>query len=122
MRVYQRLASLVNAYHNCVKAKNDEWMANHKARILEIMENTAPCGTHIDLDKSTGERLVFYMSYHHMDGESGMYDGWSEFVLIVKGSLQFGFDMKFIGRDRNDTKDYLYQVYEPWLNEEEKSE
>jgi len=52
-----------------------------------------------------------------MDGMGG-YDGWTEHKITVRPSLQFGFNMKISGRDRNGAKEYLYQVYEEWLNSE----
>jgi len=71
-------------------------------------------GTTLDFDKSSGSKLVFSTSYHHMT-EDGMYDGWTEHVVTVKPSLMFGFDLAISGRDRNDIKEYLHEVYHDTL-------
>jgi hypothetical protein len=36
----------------------------------------------------------------------------------VRPSLEYGIDIRITGRDRNDIKDYLGEVFELWLNEE----
>ena len=121
-KLYQELASRIDAMARCENTEKHEWFKKSEDLINKIME-TAPSGsgidngTTLDLDKSTGEKLIFIFGYHHMN-EAGYYDGWSEHTLIVKPSLQFGIDIRITGQDRNDIKDYLYQVYEPWLNQE----
>ena len=121
MLVYQRLAHLLNARENCRKSGNSEWRKIHGQRIDDIIQN-APSGSGIDSgtqlgDESTDEKLVFVTAYHHMN-EGGMYDGWTEHVIRVKPCLVFGFQMKIGGRDRNNIKDYLYEVFDQWLREE----
>ena len=74
------------------------------------------CGTKLDYEKSNPDKLVFYGSYHHMN-ENGMYDGWTEHTIIVTPSLAFGFDVKITGRDRNDIKDYLGEMFQHALSE-----
>ncbi len=122
-RLYSELASLVCARLNCIKSDNTEWLAKHEAKILELVKETAPsgsgidCGTKIDLDASTGEKLVFNFSYHHMN-ESGIYDGWTEHKAIVVASLQFGFDLTITGRNRNQIKEYLHETFSFWIDSE----
>lgn len=119
--LYREIASLVTARHNCIKLNNHNWLTNHEKAILDLVKDTAPsgsgidCGTKIDLDASTGEKLVFTCSYHHMN-EHGMYDGWTEHTITVKPSLQWGFALSISGRNRNEIKDYLHEVYSNWLS------
>jgi hypothetical protein len=121
-KVYQRLAALVGAIENCVEAKNEEWEHKHLERIHDIME-TSPSGsgidngTSIELSKCDSKKLTFSFSYHHMN-ENGMYDGWTDHELVVTPSLQFGFNLRITGKNRNGVKDYFYEIYYTWLMED----
>jgi hypothetical protein len=123
-KVYQALASAIGARLNCIASGNKEWESNHEDTILAIV-NDGPsgagidCGTKIDLSRSTSEKLVLSCEYHHMN-DAGYYDGWTEHKIVITPSLQFGIAIKIGGRDRNDIKEYLYEVYDCWLNEEMK--
>jgi hypothetical protein len=74
------------------------------------------CGTKFDWG-SKPNKLVFTFSYHHMD-EAGLYSGWMEHTLIVKPSLQSGFDMRITGPNRNQIKEYLFDIYEYALKQQ----
>ena len=121
--LYQELASAVQARLNCIASSDSEWEGKHEERIEALVKNHLPSGsgidsgTAIDLDKSTGEKLVLTLSYHHMD-EMGGYDGWTEHTITVRPSLLFGIDLTISGRDRNRIKDYLYEVYQYALTRE----
>ena len=123
MKLYRKLASLVQAHINCEISGNKEWFEKHEARIEELVKNYMPsgsgfdCGTKIDLDKSTPEKLVFYTDFHHMN-EVGYYDGWTEHRITVRPSLAFGFTLTISGRNRNEIKDYIHQAFDCALNEE----
>lgn len=118
--IYQVLATRVDAYRRCVERGNAEWEAKHHTSIVKLMAATAPHGsgidngTEIDFDASTGEKLVFHTSFHHMN-ENGMYDGWTEHTVTVVPSLTSRFDLKIGGRNRNDIKEYLHEVFREWL-------
>jgi hypothetical protein len=81
---------------------------------------TAPSGSGFDngtqIDRDRSDVLIFSTSFHHMD-EAGGYDGWTEHTVRVKPSLAWGFDLTVSGRDRNGIKDYIADVFSPWLNE-----
>ena len=125
MKLYRKLASLVQAHINCEISGNKEWFEKHEARIEELVKNYMPsgsgfdCGTKIDLDKSTPEKLVFYTDFHHMN-EVGYYDGWTEHRITVRPSLAFGFTLTISGKNRNEIKDYIHQAFDCALNEEVK--
>lgn len=108
------LANKIQAYKNCVNAGNIEWKEHHLDSTLEMCNNL-PHGSGIDngmginIEESTGKKLVFEFSYHHMN-EDGYYDGWTNHKLIITPA--FGsYDMNITGRDRNNIKDYLYQLF-----------
>lgn len=115
-KLYQILASCLNAIENCRESGNDEWLRQHTETIESLVSNYMPSGsgfdngTKLDFDASKGgEKLVFSTSYHHMD--DGMYDGWTEHTVTVRPSLIFDFDMKISGRDRNEIKDYMAETF-----------
>ncbi len=115
--LYQEIASLIDARLRCAKDNNTQWFDNHTQSLREIEKNYLPsgsgidCGTKIDLDRSKPDKLILHTEYHHIDGESGMYDGWTEHTIIITPSLQFEFEMSISGRDRNGIKEYFHDVY-----------
>lgn len=119
---YQEIASRLVARENCAKSGNEEWYDKHQDVIDKIMAG-APSGSGIDSgtkfneEKSNENKLVFETAFHHMN-DGGMYDGWTEHQIIVTPSLTFGFELKITGKDRNQIKEYLYDVYSQWLNED----
>ena len=124
-KLYQSMASMLNARENCAKSGNSDWFDKWSDMLHKIESNQLPSGsgidsgTSIDLDKSTGEKIILSFSFHHMD-ESG-YDGWTEHTITVKPSLQFGFTLSISGPNRNDIKDYLADVFQSVLSEEVKA-
>ena len=115
-KLYVALAQTVQAYHSCVKSGNHEWQVIHAERLGKLMHEHMPSGSGIDagtsfnLDKSTDEKLVFETSYHHMN-EHGVYICWTDHTITVTASLSFGISIWIGGRNRNETKDYLYEVF-----------
>ena len=112
--LYRKLATIIDAYHRCEKELNP-WSTNHKERAERLVLDYMPsgsgidAGTHLYLSESTGEKLVFGTSFHHMT--EGMYDGWTEHNITVRPSLIHGFTLTISGRNRNEIKDYLYEVF-----------
>ncbi len=115
--LYKTIASLLTAYANCVKTGNSEWESNHRASLDELVDSFMPSGsgvdngTKLDFDRSHSERLVFTCGYHHMN-DGGMYDGWTEHTVKVTPSLVSGFDVNVSGRNRNDIKSYLAELFD----------
>ena len=115
MKVYQALAQ-------AVEGMNDgRWADIMEEKIENIMKG-APSGSGIDSgtqflpEKSSQEKLVFSADYHHMN-ETGFYDGWTSHLVIVTHDL-IGLNIRITGRNRNDIKDYLSDVYYQWLMED----
>lgn len=57
-----------------------------------------------------GDMLVFKTSFHHMN-DGGYYDGWTEHKVIIEPCLMFDFKLKVTGRDRDQIKDYIGDVF-----------
>lgn len=114
--LYREIASLLSARENCRKSNNAEWLDRHGETLRKLVKDYMPsgsgidCGTKLDENASTPEKLIFTFSFHHMD-DSGMYSGWTEHTLTVRPSLQFGIDLRISGPNRNQIKEYLYETY-----------
>ena len=114
------IASLIDAVSNCEQSGNDEWKGRHSDRLSVIESNCLPYGSGvdsgctIDIGRSKPNRLVITTSFHHMN-QDGYYDGWSSHDVIVTPSLQWGFDLRITGKDRNDIKNYLYDLFQNCL-------
>lgn len=109
------IASTIDAYHNCVKSGNALWEGKHLERLEQIARNELPSGsgidsgTAIDIERSSGNKIILTAGFHHMD-ENGYYDGWTEHEVIVTPAFD-GINLKITGRNRNEIKDYLHDVY-----------
>lgn len=126
--IYRVLASTLTALRNCErigsdgKPRNPEWATRHAALIDRIMRDTAPSGggidngTSFDFGRSGSDKLVFITSFHHMNAD-GYYDGWTEHTVTVRPSFN-GIDITIAGRDRNEIKDYLAEVFGCWLQDQ----
>lgn len=119
--LYQSMALLVQALANCRKSDQmSAWEDRHEARMQRLVKNHLPsgsgwdCGTTWSDERSTANKLVFWGSYHHMD-ESGGYAGWTEHTITVTADLAHGFQLKISGRDRNQIKDYLHDLFDSSL-------
>jgi len=122
-KVYRTLAGLVEARANCARSGNREfWHKRHSERLLRLVADYLPsgsgidAGTTLDVDLSTAERLVFATSFHHMN--EGGYDGWTEHNVIVTPSLHHGIKLRITGRDRNEIKEYLHEIFHAALTAE----
>jgi hypothetical protein len=119
---YVAFARTLDAWLNCQESGNDTWLPRHEEKLNSWCKE-GPSGsgwdngTKIDLELSRKEKLVFKGSFHHMN-EHGYYDGWTDHFIVVKPSLAFGFELSITGRDRNEIKDYLSDVFYSWLREE----
>jgi hypothetical protein len=123
-KLYVVLAQTTWAYFNCGIDKNTEWKLRHEERLIKLVKEQMPSGSGIDdgvkldLDKSTSEKLVFTTSFHHMNG-TGYYVGcWTDHTITVTASLIFGINIRISGRNRNDIKDYLHDVFHEALTKE----
>lgn len=120
--LFKKFAIALTAWENCIASKNDDWRDRWRD-LIERLSEALPSGsgfdngTSIDLGASTSEKLVFHTSYHHMN-DGGYYDGWTDHTVIVKPSFIHHFEMVVKGRNKNDIKDYIYQVFATSLMQE----
>lgn len=113
------IAALIGALAHCERLDRRDWAARHRASLQWIGDNLLPSGSGIDrgttinVERSTGDRLVLDVPFHHMDG-SGFYCGWTDYQIIVRPDWS-GIRVDVKGRDRNGIKDYLAETYEDQL-------
>lgn len=123
MKTYQIIARTLGALRRCEAQNNLAWIAKHRARLDELLESFPSGsgfdkGTKLDDYISTPEKLVFDTSFHHMN-ESGMYDGWTEHEVIVTASLEMEYFIRITGKDRNQIKEYMADVFHTCLELEQ---
>lgn len=121
-KIYVHIANMLCAIENCQQSNNREWEIRWNDALTAIEENALPSGsgfdsgTTIDRDKSNATRIVLHTSYHHMN-DGGMYDGWTDHTITIRPDFASGFDMRISGRNRNDIKEYMYDVFRAALEE-----
>lgn len=121
--LYRVLAGLVQAIEDCRVSGNVKWHDRHACRAITLVKARMPSGsgidsgTTIDLGACTPEKLVFTTSFHHMD-QFGTYDGWTDHTVTVRGSLAWDITITIGGRDRNEIKDHLHEVFNSALRAE----
>lgn len=113
-KLYQKIASCVDARLRCIENNNTLWEEKHFSQIWMLVKAHMPsgsgvdCGTKINLDKSTGDKLYFTFEYHHMD-ENGMYCGWTSHKVVVTPSLIHGINIRITGK--SDDREYFYDIF-----------
>jgi hypothetical protein len=118
--IYKRIAMLL-AWQARI-CGNTVYECQPSAELRQIMKDFAPSGSGIDCgttlaSDSTAQKLIFDVSFHHMD-KMGGYDGWTEHKVIVTPSLAMDYDLRITGKNRNDIKTYLYDVYSGFLSQQ----
>jgi hypothetical protein len=117
--LYKELAGTIQARLNCEKMGNWEWFSMHEKKIDDMARSHLPSGSGIDsgctidIEKSTGNRIVIDSSYHTMS-DMGYYGRWIDFTVTVKPDLICDFTLTIsgkFGRDQ-DLKDYLYDTFD----------
>jgi len=135
IKLYAAIARKIDAYHSArlsdeIKhaATGEPWEEVHREHAEDLILDYFPHGsgidgaTEIDIDKSHGQRLIIYSSYHCMN-EYGSYTHWIDYTITVKPCLLFGYDLNIRGnfskpRDCQNVKEYLYQVYNDTLDQD----
>ena len=117
MPLYQLIARAGNAANYCARNGNGEWQQAWQ-ELLEQCEELLPSGSGFDAGTSiveaSSERIVLKTAYHHLDG-NGNYDGWTEHTVTVVPDLAFGFRLRISGRNKNDVKEYITDVFDQAL-------
>jgi hypothetical protein len=116
--VFQELAEAIESSHSAERNQNHEWAIKHRLRAQNIADNFLPSGagwdlgTKIDLDKSNPTVIRLSGSFHHMS-EVGHYCGWTNHNIVIRPVLTYGgIDIRITGRDRNQIKDYLGEIFQ----------
>jgi hypothetical protein len=115
------IAAKIFARSGSLKAGNLEWFNRHTESINKAVSQFMPSGsgfdngTTIDLSSGDGSRLIFTTSFHHMNPD-GFYTHWTEHKVTVKPDLVFGFTVQVSGRNDNDVKSYIGDVFHDALS------
>ena len=121
MKLYQQFAQTLQARINCEDG-NNEWFVRHGERIEALCKQHMPSGSGFDqgttfnFEDSRRNRLVFDTAFHHMD-ENGSYCGWTSHQVIITPGFDC-FALRVTGRNKNDIKDYIGDVFSIALNSE----
>lgn len=120
MKIYQLLAKNLNHYKRVESDSRYQVAAEVVIDRSDRLMETAPSGSGIDCgttisDKSKKNRIVLDFGFHHMN-ECGMYDGWTNHTAVITADLEWGYELKITGKNRNDIKDYLHDVFNTWLS------
>jgi hypothetical protein len=116
------LATLLAARANCIRTDNNNWREVHQERLLKLVKNHMPSGggfdngTEINIDRSSGEKLVFQTAFHHMN-EHGYYTGWTDHTVIARPSLLYGVTLSISGKNENGIKEYMHEAFDSVLKE-----
>lgn len=111
----------LSAIASCKASENQEWAENHTENLDDICKKYLPigsgldCGVQLLIEESNIDRVVFSFGFHHLD--DGYYNGWTSHKLIVTPSFN-GFDMRITGKDKNEVKEYLYDLFHAVLSAE----
>ena len=74
-------------------------------------------GTTFDEVKSTKDkRIVLNTSFHHMT-DDGFYNGWTEHSVILTPCFD-GFNIRVSGKNKNEVKDYIADVFYSLLSDD----
>ena len=60
---------------------------------------------------------MFFTAFHHMN-ENGFYDDWTNHRVTVTASLDNQINVKVSGKNRNDIKDYIKEIFYDVLTNE----
>lgn len=132
MKVYVAIATCVNVIKwrkvlAIAKPNNgvnmsalDLWEDRFKWLEKEVLPSGSgiDSGTEINLKGTHADRITLNTAFHHMDPESGMYDGWTTHQVIVQPSLMHPYKIRVTGPNKRDIKGYLSQVYGDCMDRE----
>jgi hypothetical protein len=121
MKLYRLLADACGARKRCIESNNVQWRDRWETLLDNATRNLLPSGSGvdngctIDLDKSGEDKIVIYTSFHHMN-DGGMYDGWTKHSITVRPTFS-DIALSVSGRDRNQIKDYLGEMFDHCLGQ-----
>jgi len=126
-KLYKALVRNICNYKHHMEQGNQELADKFEDEVIRLAKEHLPsgsgfdAGTHVDIEKSTEEKLVITTDFHHMD-EHGGYDGWSSDIkVIVRASLAWDYRITVTGirhKDRWHMQDYVLDTFTYALNKE----
>lgn len=112
--VVRFIASTLKAIENCKKSGNFIWLEKHRRAIRCVVEERLPNGggfdTRIELPACQDNKLVFDVSYHHLDAH-GSYNGRTYHQVIATADFVYGMLIRVTGQNYNDIKDYIGDTF-----------
>lgn len=123
MKVYQKIYHTLQARNNCINSNNHQWKYKHENMLAYIEKNILPsgsgidCGTKIYLENFTDNKFELICEFHHMN-DTGYYNGWTSHTVIVTPDFVNDISLKIGGKNQNDIKEYLYDLYRCALTDE----
>ena len=112
----QKIANSVVAFNNAEKYVEGTIWQNRCSDQIDALEQLLPSGsgfnsgTTISVFQSTDTKIIFETSFHHMN-DAGFYTGWTDHKITITPSFVFGLDIKVGGRNKNDIKEYIADVF-----------
>lgn len=117
--LYQLIARAGDALDYCAKRGSEEWVQVWED-LLAQCEELLPSGSGFDagtkIEYASASKIVLKTAYHHMI--DGYYDEWTEHVITVLPNFMYDFDLKIGGRNKNDIKEYIADVFYEALRRE----
>ncbi len=116
MKLYKKVATVLQAMENCKKKNNAEWFYKHGQTLDSIEKEHFPSGSGFDGNciinhmESKENKLVIYYEWHCMN-DHGYYDGWLNFDLIVTPDLQHDFNLHIVKYRHNMNQKYRVNKY-----------
>lgn len=89
-------------------------MSERRMKLFEAIATAGDNGTAIDFDSITEARITLSAPFHHMDA-NGYYDGWEDYSITLRPSFIGRISVTVRGRNRNDIKSYLAEMFEHTL-------
>ena len=101
-------------YCNRVNPENDiqHQMYEKYEAIIKQFDDMLPIGSGICNTKVisvTDKKIVISFSYHHMN-DNGYYEGYTDHECRITAKFD-GFNIYISGRNKNDIKDYLHELF-----------
>lgn len=120
MKLYEAIAQQLGRIERCSDGATGDNAESNIADAHETIEylckHALPrgsgfdAGCTLDFDKSNNARLVFVVPFHCLDG-NGFYCGWRDYGVIVKASLELGYELRITGRDWNGLREYIADTF-----------
>ena len=110
------LVIMHEARARCIASNNTEWVKRWSLMITALC-TLLPSGSGIDdgtrVQEVDSRRVILELTFHHLN-DVGNYDGWTEHKIRVTPGWR-GPELTISGRDRNEIKHYLHDVYHSCL-------